>query len=172
VPTQIREASPGDLVALADLLAEINNPHAEALPHVYQRIVPSGETTSYLRRILDAEDFHLYVADAAGSAVGMVIFQEAHAPDTPVHVPRRWVVVSLIVVGRACRGQGIGRDLMRHVQTWARLHDIDRIELQVAEFNTAAIAWYEALGFSTQYRRMTWSASADQDRETRSEHHD
>ena len=54
---QIREATPDDLVALAELLAEINNPHAEALPEVYQRVVPSGETTRYLRRILDAEEF-------------------------------------------------------------------------------------------------------------------
>jgi diamine N-acetyltransferase len=166
VSTQIREATPGDLVALADLLAEINNPHAEALPHVYQHVVPSEETTRYLRRILDSEEFHFYVADSAGAAVGMVIFQEAQAPDTPVHMPRRWVVVSLIVVSRAQRSLGIGTGLMRHVQAWARERGIDRIELQVAEFNTAAIAWYEALGFSTQDRLMAWSAETDQDSET------
>lgn len=86
------------------------------------------QVTSYVRRILDAEEFHLSL--------------------------------------------GVGTELIRHVQAWARDRDIDRIELQVAEFNTAAIAWYETLGISTQYRRMAWSAGTAQDSGTPGQRHD
>ena len=158
MPAHIREATAGDLEALMALLAEINNLHACELPHVYQRIAASDETARYVRRVVESDVLHLHVAVHAGEVVGCVVFQVEQAPDTPVHVPRQWVLISLIVVGTALRSQGIGSELMRHVQGWAKDHHIPEIELQVAEFNTAAIAWYEALGFRSRYRHMTWTA--------------
>lgn len=170
--TLIREATTDDLEHLVDLLAEINNLHADELPLIYQRVLPSKETLRYLQRILESEELHLHVAHQAGKAVGMVTFQETRAPETPVHVPRSWVDISLIVVSQSCRAQGIGSELMRHVQAWAAERGINRIELQVAEFNAFAIAWYEQLGFVTQYRHMAWCADAGPDFETPSQRQD
>jgi ribosomal protein S18 acetylase RimI-like enzyme len=67
------------------------------------------------------------------------------------------------VVSRGVRSQGIGMALMRHVQAWAKEHGIRDIELLVAEFNTSAIAWYETLGFRSQYRQMAWSDGDEHD---------
>lgn len=160
-PVCIREATADDLELLTALLAEINNLHADELPHVYQRVVASDETANYLLRISDSEVLYVHVAEQAGRVVGFVIFQVEHAPDTPVHVPRSWVLISLIVVSRALRSQGIGTELMHHVQAWARERRISEIELQVAEFNTGAITWYETMGFRARYRHMAWSADDD-----------
>lgn len=154
----VREARPDDVDALVALLAEINNLHAVELPHVYRQVIPSTETGAYLRRIIESDVLHLSVAEWDGNVVGFVVFQVEEAPDTPVHVPRRWLLISLIVVSSALRSRGIGTALMRHVQAWAQEHDIPEIELQVAEFNSAAIAWYEALGFRSRYRHMAWLA--------------
>lgn len=155
----VREATDDDLAPLMTLLAEINNLHAEALPHIYAPVSGGDATEQYLLRIIGSDLLHLRVAEVAGEVVGFVVFQEEQAPDTPVHMPRRWVLISLIVVGEASRSQGVGTELLRQVQAWARDHDISDIELQVAEFNTSAIAWYEALGFRSRYRHMAWSAS-------------
>lgn len=161
MPIHIRDATRDDQEALTHLLAEINNQHAEALPVIYQHIVPSIETENYVCRIIDSEELGLSVAEQAGQVVGFVVFQESQAPETPVHVLRRWALVSLIVVSRALRSQGIGTALIQHVQEWAKSRGIDTVELQVAEFNTAAIAWYESLGFRSQYRHMAWSAEEE-----------
>ncbi len=158
---QVREGTPGDLESLMSLLAEINNLHAGELPHVYQCVSASDETERYLRRIIESDVLHLSVAEQAGRVVGFVVFQEEQAPDTPVHVPRQWVLISLIVVSSAVRSRGIGTALMRHVQAWAQEHSIAEIELQVAEFNSAAIAWYGALGFKSRYRHMALSVDAN-----------
>ncbi len=106
---------------------------------------------------------HLHVAEQAGKVVGFVVFQVEQAPETPVHVPRQWVIVSLIVVSRDVRSRGIGTELLRHVQAWVMEYGIPEIELQVAEFNTAAIACYEGMGFRSRYRHMGWSVDDEAD---------
>lgn len=120
MPVRVREATPGDLESLVSLLAEINNLHAGELPHIYQRVAPSDETERYLRRVIGSDVLHLHVAEQDGSVVGFVVFQVEHAPDTPVHVPRQWVLVSLIVVDSTVRSRGIGTDMIHHVQAGRR----------------------------------------------------
>ncbi len=59
-----------------------------------------------------------------------------------------------ITVGRAHRGQGVGRRLMEHAIAWARASRVvTRIEFNVFVRNTHAIALYESCGFEVEGRR-------------------
>jgi diamine N-acetyltransferase len=153
----IREATTNDLDDLATLLVDFNAVHAIGLPHIYRPVVTDAETADYLRRVLASAQTHQFVADVAGQAVGLLILQRDQVPRTPVHVPRQWVIINVLVVREGYRRRGIGEALMRHAHAWAREQGIETVELMVAEFNTAAIAWYEKLGFTTFERRMAWS---------------
>jgi diamine N-acetyltransferase len=153
----IREATTHDLDELATLLVDFNAVHARGLPHIYQPVVVDAGTTDYLRRVMAAAETHLFVADVAGQVVGVLILQREHVPRTPVHVPRQWVIIHVLVVREAYRRRGIGEALLHHAHAWASEHGIEAVELMVAEFNTAAIAWYEKLGYATRERRMAWS---------------
>jgi ribosomal protein S18 acetylase RimI-like enzyme len=57
-------------------------------------------------------------------------------------------------VREAFRRRGIGEALMEHAHAWAVDQGIHEVELGVAEFNAAAIALYEKLGYTTVSRRM------------------
>ena len=156
----IREATTNDLDDLTTLLVEFNAVHASGLPDIYQPVVADAETTGYLRRVMALAHTHLFVADVAGQVAGLLILQRDDVPRTPVHIPRQWVMINVLVVREAYRQRGIGEALVQHAHTWAREHGIETVELIVAEFNTVAMAWYEKLGYTTRERRMAWSPGA------------
>ena len=89
----------------------------------------------------------------------MVQFHTISTPELPTAYPRTFVFVDSLVVESHGRQQGIGRMLMEHVQHWAQVHAITIIELNVFEFNQAAIHLYDQLGYTTLSRRMFWQAS-------------
>ena len=155
MPMSIREATADDIADLATLLVEVNDLHASALPHIYRRVAADDQTASFLRSLLEEEETRLLVAEEAGQLVGYVALRLSQAPNTPVHVPRRWVIIDAVVVREAFRRRGIGEALMEHAHAWAVEQDIGEVELEVAEFNAAAIALYQKLGYTTVSRRMT-----------------
>jgi ribosomal protein S18 acetylase RimI-like enzyme len=154
VSVLIREITADDVDELARLLVEVNDLHAEALPHIYQPVTVDDRTTDFLRSLLADQGNVLFVAEDAGQLVGYVAFRLVDAPSTPLHVPRRWVAIDTVVVRAAFRRQGIGEALVGRVHEWALEHGIDQVELVVAAFNAAAITFYETLGYTTVWHRM------------------
>lgn len=58
-----------------------------------------------------------------------------------------------IGVSPSARGKGVGRDLLLAVIAHARASGCDRVELEVAAQNSAALALYRAAGFAEVGRR-------------------
>lgn len=58
-----------------------------------------------------------------------------------------------IAVSPSARGQAVGRDLLIAVIAHARASGCDRVELEVAAQNSAAVALYRAAGFAEVGRR-------------------
>ena len=67
---------------------------------------------------------------------------------------RKYAYVNTLAIGREHRRQGVGRMLMELVREWALGQEISDIELNVFDFNRAAVALYESLGYRTMSRRM------------------
>jgi len=63
--------------------------------------------------------------------------------------------VKRVVVDPTYRKQGIARQLMQHIITFAKTEqDLDAIDLHTWEHNTSAIRLYETLGFELQHREL------------------
>jgi diamine N-acetyltransferase len=154
VPVYIREATANDIPGLAALQVEINDLHVAALPHIFRRVVADAQTEAFLWPFVEDEGTHLFVAEEAGQLAGYVALRLADAPETPIHVPRRWVSLDTVVVAQAFRRRGIGAMLVEHVHAWANDRGVDYVDLTVFEFNDAARAFYEQLGYVTVSRRM------------------
>ncbi|MDQ3463286.1 MAG: GNAT family N-acetyltransferase [Actinomycetota bacterium] len=67
-------------------------------------------------------------------------------------VDEGWLGVTAVTVTESARRGGLGRHLMRGLAEWAAELGARQIYLQVAEENAAAVAMYDALGFSTHHR--------------------
>jgi GNAT superfamily N-acetyltransferase len=69
----------------------------------------------------------------------------------------RWLGLSLIEVAPTHRRQGLGRAVMSALAGWGLGLGAERAYLQVEEHNTAAVALYESLGFTTHHTYETWN---------------
>ncbi|GIC75977.1 GNAT family N-acetyltransferase [Moritella sp. F3] len=59
--------------------------------------------------------------------------------------------VSLVIgIEQASIGRGLGRQLLLQVEAWARLHQLQQLELTVMVNNINAIKFYENTGFKQQ----------------------
>ena len=72
--------------------------------------------------------------------------------------PRRWLGVSLLQTAPAARRRGLAQQVMRGLAQWAAQRGSTRAYLQVEERNTAAVALYGRLGFSTHHTYLTREA--------------
>jgi ribosomal protein S18 acetylase RimI-like enzyme len=158
---KVRRATNGDYSAVCEMFDELDAMHRDNLPHVFQK--PGGvarEQGYYLGLIAD-ENVGFFVASSDGELVGFVHAFVKDTPAIPVLVRRRYVVVDAVVVRSGLQNQGIGSILMDKAQEWALAKGATAIELNVYEFNEAAIAFYERLGYCTLSRKMRKELSAD-----------
>jgi GNAT superfamily N-acetyltransferase len=153
----IRYATHEDYSAISNQFAEGDALHHQALPDRF-RIAHPARDEAFIRDWLAREDAGMFVAEASQQVIGVVQFHIVASPERPTAYARTYVFVDSLVIQARHRQQGLGRALMEHVHSWAREHGILTIELNVFEFNQAAIQLYEQLGYQTISRRMQWQA--------------
>jgi GNAT superfamily N-acetyltransferase len=126
----IREATQADSVSIARL--------AEQLGYA----VAAGEISTRLALIREGGDERVLVAEGEQGVVGWTTC----AAVTHIHTCP-YVLVSGFVVDQDQRGRGIGRELMKEVEAWARLKGLTSVRLNAHVKREAAHRFYEALGF-------------------------
>jgi GNAT superfamily N-acetyltransferase len=127
--------SPGD-----DWYAMVAD-HKGTLPPAAARII-TGVPEKVFAHVHDADG--TLIAVARGTVTG----------------PDRWLGVSLLQTAPDARRRGLGRHVVRGLAQWAAQHGAARAYLQVEERNTAAVALYGQLGFSTHHTYLTREAPA------------
>ena len=146
----IRLATPADrdfLHRLASRLADFDRPAWRSADEI-----ADGDR----RALDDALDdpqaaTELFVAELAGERAGCLLMwtlEDYFSQDWHAHI-------SVIAVTRDAEGQGVGRALMEHAESWARGRGHRSITLSVFDGNHRARTLYERVGFSTEMRRMT-----------------
>jgi ribosomal protein S18 acetylase RimI-like enzyme len=163
--TTVREALRKDYPSINALFEEVDALHTDAKPDVFRRAPASGRLAEFLDGKRLANDFKMLVAARARApaevdaevevVVGFATARLLSVPDNPILRAGEYAYVENLVVSSRCRRVGTGAALMSAVQEWARGKGVDRVELDVWEFNRGAIAFYEALGYGTLHRRMS-----------------
>jgi N-acetylglutamate synthase len=122
------------------------------------------------------EDWYAMVADHKGAlppaarrvltGVDGAVFAQVHDADGElvaiargtVTGPARWHGISLLQTAPTARRQGLAQHVLRAMTRWAAGHGAIRAYLQVEERNTAAVALYQRLGFTTHHTYLTREA--------------
>ncbi|MBX6722464.1 MAG: GNAT family N-acetyltransferase, partial [Dactylosporangium sp.] len=71
-------------------------------------------------------------------------------------VTGEWLGISLVGVAPHARRGGLARRMTHALVRWGRELGAPRAYLQVEEENTAAVALYAGLGFTTHHTYVTW----------------
>ena len=149
-----RKATVEDYNNLFELFDEIDTLHRDNLPHIFQQASGPVREQDYYSGLIDDKNVGLFVAEIGGKLVGFSHAIVKDTPAIPILVPRRYAIVDSIVVQAGFQNRGIGRKLMGKMQVWAIAKGATSIELNVYEFNEAAISFYKNLGYQTISRRM------------------
>jgi N-acetylglutamate synthase len=131
-PVELADAPSDDWFAM---VAE----HKGTLPRAARRIL-TGVPESVFAQVRDAHGELLAVA--RGTVTG----------------PDRWHGVSLVQTAPAVRRSGLAGHVVRAMAQWATQRGSTRAYLQVEERNSAAVALYGKMGFSTHHTYLTREA--------------
>ncbi len=139
----IRHAEPGDAAALVELARAIGaEPEGWLITNGEWR--SSSEERRYLRAIRRSPHAAVLIVEAAEGVVGRLSI--ARDP----HPASRHVADLGLMVAQGFRRRGAGRALMAAAEDWAREAGIQKIELHVFPYNTAAISLYGSLGYEQE----------------------
>jgi GNAT superfamily N-acetyltransferase len=131
-------ATAEDLPAMADLLHELFTLESDFQPRRDQQL-------RGLQQILAAPALgQLFVVRADGRVIGMAnaLISVSTALGSAV------ALLEDVIVQREYRGQGLGRRLVEQVCAWAKSQGMVRVTLLADKDNSAALAFYETLGFA------------------------
>ena len=167
----IRAATECDIDALNEIIGDVDVLHREHLPHIFREPDGPARDREYMLGVLTDESCGFFVAEAQApvngdtpsqqqgpaeeTILGFVQLAIRAAPPIPILVPRRIAFVETLAVREDVRRAGIGRALMDHAQRWAEELGATEMDLNVHEFNQAAIDFYHSLGYATSSRRMS-----------------
>lgn len=151
----LRAATSEDVEAVCALYDQLVRVHAQALPHFFRLLEGPARSREWFTEMLANEEAALFVAAQQETLIGMVYGYVHTTPALPMVVPRRFVHIEDLIVSEPARHQGVGHLLIERVQQWADEQGVKEIELDVWEFPTSALAFYEQLGYQTTRRHMS-----------------
>ncbi len=138
----VREARPGDARPALAIVTEATAERPRTLAVVERELWGPREWRKH--RLPWGKTGVSLVAELDGAVVGQLTVSRGNRPTTAHRAEFG------ITVAAASRGVGVGRALLETLETWAREHGVDRIELGVFEANERARAAYRALGYSDE----------------------
>ncbi|MDZ5473062.1 GNAT family N-acetyltransferase [Bacillus sp. 31A1R] len=150
----IRLATIEDYAYVNEIVKEGHDEHAEALPHIFQKVVPVMPI-SYFKELLDEKDCDILIAVEEGEIVGFAVMELKQSPPFDSMTPRIYAYMSDFGVKSNSQRKGIGTKLFQACVDWSKDKGATSLDLNVWEFNNRAISFYESFGLETVSRKMS-----------------
>jgi RimJ/RimL family protein N-acetyltransferase len=154
VSVVVRPAEPSDAAELVALASAVGGePEGWLLADARWRSV--AEERRYLRAMRRHPDGAVFVAEVDGAVAGRLSLARDPHPAS-AHVADLGIMVSA-----SHRRRGVGRELLRVAEEWARGAGVTKLELHVFPHNLPALALYEQCGYEREgYRRRHYRRPA------------
>jgi len=142
----LRPAREADAAGLLALLKSV----VDEQVYIGLESVPSSveEELRWLRTLMRRRRTLALVATSGDRIVGFLTLEPGTFGQKDAHVATLGIMVA-----PDFRAQGVGRAMMDYAVTWARLHQFEKIQLEVFASNRRAYAFYRKLGFVEEGRR-------------------
>lgn len=150
---EIRFAQDEDLEQINKLRKQVNDLHVKGKPEIFKPGF-SDELREYIYDIFRDTQKKIVVCVIDGNICAFAVLHHIIRPETPYMFERDYLDIDEICVDEAFRLRGIGAHMIDFIRDSAKSEGFERIELNMWEFNQNALAFYEAVGFSTYRRYM------------------
>lgn len=148
----VRFAEEKDLPQVNELRRMVSALHAQNRPDRFRPGFPP-ELENMIYDFYRREGTCVVVAERDGQICGMACVEYIDRPGSAYMEPRKYYYIQEFGVSEAFQRQGVGKELFAFLQRDAREKGFASIELDVWEFNEAALKFYESVGFHP-YRRL------------------
>ena len=150
-----RFARESELIHVNELRRQVNELHVEGKPDVFKPGFPT-ELQEHIHTIWNDPKQRIVICERDGAICGFAVLNHITRPKTPFMYERDYLDIDEFCVDADCRRQGVGTELMAFICDYAKAQGFSKVELNMWEFNTDALQFYEANGFQTYRRYMEW----------------
>ena len=151
---EIHLATLADAERIAALNVDVQNVHAEALPHIFKHVTDASFALPYITEQLSTSNTYFYIASIDGEDAGYVYARVVRRPENAYMHPWNFVYIDQIAVKPAYQRRGCGAALIQAVRELAREQGISTIAMDTWFFNEKAQAFFAHEGFTTFNMRM------------------
>lgn len=149
----IRFAKENKLIRVNELRKQVNDLHVEGKSEVFKAGF-NKELQDHVYTIWKDPEQKIIVAESEGMICGFAVLHHIHKPETPFMQERDFMDIDEFCVDKKYRRQGIASEMIAFIKAYTKEQGINRMELNMWEFNEDALAFYEAVGFKTYRRYM------------------
>lgn len=150
----IRKATAHDAVMLAELNAEVQRIHAEALPWLFKAPAATTIAPDASADMLGRAGAIVLLAIADTQPIAYAYAEVRRRRETALTHAYSSLYLHHIIVRAGFRGQGIGSQLLEAIRAAAADDGITRLELDVWSFNEGAHRFFARHGFVVYNERM------------------
>ena len=144
---KVRAATVADADTISSLNDEVQNVHAEALPHLFKPGSRETFSAKEVTEILTQPDNHIFLAYFDEEPAGYIYCEIRRRVESPAMYARNQIYILHVSVNRSHRRKGVATALFSAVTVLAKDVGIRRLGPDVWSFNTDAIAFFEREGF-------------------------
>lgn len=146
---EIRFAEAKDVTGILALLQQVGEVHHRGRPDIFRDKAQKYGASQVLAMLNNAKT-PIFVAVADEKVVGYGFCQVRNYDHDPVFTDRLEIYIDDICIDQDHRGQGIGTEICKEIQRYARMRQATLLTLNVWCCNEEAMAFYQALGFTPQ----------------------
>ena len=149
----VRIARLGDAERINELRRQVNELHVAGRPETFK---PGfcDELRDHLFTIWKDPNQQIVVTEIEGKVCGFAILNHINRPENPFMFERDFLDIDEFGVDQNSRRQGAASEMIRFIRDWAKEQGFSRLELNMWTFNYGALAFYEAVGFTTYRKYM------------------
>ncbi len=150
----IRPASASDLPSIVELNNLVQNLHARNHPKLIKPASEGTEFSDWFVEVIENPDSIVLVVELSGTVVGYIYAEEVKKTASWVSPTVHLLMLHHIGVDSKAQGKGIGKMLMDGMYQEAKKRGVQRVELEVWDFNDNARRFFAGYGFKDLRHRM------------------
>lgn len=154
----VRIAKREDLTRINELRRQVNVLHYEGRPDLF-RTGFCDELRDFIYDIWEFDNSDVIAAVRDNVICGFACVEYITQPQSAFKCKRSFYHISEFGVDEDYRRQGVATELFEFIKEHAQSKGLDKIELDVWEFNDTALKFYESMGFGTYRRYMEYDIS-------------
>lgn len=150
---EFRLAVSSDALAIASALRNMLEIHHNGRPDLFREGATKYDEKAVADMIAEGKDM-IYVAACGLTVCAYAICRIEYISGHPIRRDMKTMYLDDLCVMPEYRDRGIGHRFMNMLFDEAKKRGCDNFELNVWEFNSRAVSFYESCGLTVQRRRM------------------